>query len=187
MFEMYERIIKFVSAVIAICCMVWLWNSYDLYETSQRYLIKEIEYESLENYALETAKNLKEEDINISKEEIARRKKDNYKVVEEWYVNDNFYVKVQSDIAEVVASIPVSTIEKSRDVDTVDFSITYEYTKATYTRKATIHHLIEYIGMAVVVTVSLALIFYMILFCIGAVVAGIILLIKLIVKKIKKQ
>jgi len=186
MFEMYERIIKVVSAILAICCMTFLFHVEEIFKQAERYPVKEEEYVSLENYAIETAKKLKE-DVKISEEEIARRKNDNYKVVEKRYSNDKFFVKVESDIAEVEAAIPASIIEKERDANTVYFKMTLKYNEATYTRKATVHNYIECTVMFVIMTVMLGIMWFGILYFIGMIVAGIILLIEWIIKKIKKQ
>jgi len=184
--EIYEKIVKVVSGIIAICLMAALWQIGEVSKTAQRYPVKEEEYVSLENYALETAKTMKK-DINISKEEIARRKNDNYRVVGTSYSNNKFFVKVESDIAEVEATIPVTVIGKGIDVDSIDFKMIFKYDETTYTRKATVHPLIIYIGLFVFATGLFWVMSYYILYFIGAGISGIILLIKWIVQKIKKQ
>jgi len=181
--ERYKRIIKWVSAIIAICLVVFLWIVNGQYEISKRYPVKEEEWKSLENYALEVAKNQQEEKNEISEEELERREKDNYQIVERKYTDDKYFVKVESNIAELELIIPVSDLVISCYEDNMNLNMILNYNEATYLRKTTVKPLWAYIGMFAVMAVLIAIMLWAFLELIGDIVSGIIFLIKKIIRK----
>lgn len=180
--ERYKRIIAWVSAIIAILLSAFLWIGNGQYEISKRYPVKEEEWKSLENYALEVAKNQQDE-IEISEEELARIEKDNYQIVERKYKDEKYFVKVKSEIAELEIIIPVSEFIITSYNDNMNLSMILNYNQATYVRTTTVLPFWLYIGMFTFIAAVMAMVLWAFLMMIGNIVYGVIFLIKKIIRK----
>lgn len=159
--EIYRRITVVIACIVAIICMVCLWNIEDITGQAKLYPISEEVFSNLEQKALNVAKTF---DVNQSKIE---------------YTNNELIVVVDSDNAKVKAKIPVSIELQGIEEDNLNLSATLNYNETTYERTSEVKPLWQWVLLYSAMTALLAFTLWAFFEAIGIIVSGIFYFFKL--------